>query len=507
VNVGEIMTRNAWRHPSGDAIVDPDTGRRSTFSEMNARINRLSHALRSELGLAIGDRVAILSQNCTEYMEVFFATAKSGTIAQPLNWRLAVPELTRIINDGEPRVVVFHRAFADVVEKLQRLVEVPHWIDFEPEQDSAYEDLLRRHAEHEPTLEVGDDDPFFILYTGGTTGLPKGALHTHRSAWSIMVNQMAAERVAPTDVYLLTGQMFHIPVVLAMNYLAHGRPVVLINFEAGRALQLIEEERVSAFLAITTMMNYLLEHPSLPTTDLSSLRLIQYGGGPMPEPVIRAAIERLGCDLTQGYGQTEGGTMTFLPPAVHRDAVAGRNVHRLKSCGLESHLTSVRVVDDGGRAVPRDRSVVGEIVVRSEANMIRYWRRPEETASTLRDGWMWTGDLATWDEEGFVYIIDRKKEMIISGGENIYPAQVEAAIYEHPAVLECAVVGVPDDTWGEAVKAIVTLKEGMSATADDIVETVRTRLASYMKPRQVDFVEAIPKSPTGKILKARLKEM
>lgn len=505
MNVGEIMTRNAWRHPTGDAIVDPDTGRRSPFGQTNRRVNRLAHALRGEFGLRKGDRVAILARNSTEFMETFFAAAKSGTVAQPLNWRLAVPELARILADGEPRTIVYDECFSGEIERLQRLVDIPSWIGFSPGVDSTYEDVLSRNLDDEPPLDAADDDPFFILYTGGTTGVPKGALHSHRSAFTAMVNQTAAERITPTDVYLLTGQMFHIPVVLSMNYLAHGRPVVLITFEPGKALDLIEEERVSAFLAITTMLNYLLDHPRLPTTDLSSLRLIQYGGGPMPEPVIRKAIEMLGCDLTQGYGQTEGGTMTFLPPWVHTKAMMGIDPHRLKSCGLESHLTSVRVLDEDARPVPRNRSAVGEIAVRSEANMLRYWRRPEETARTLRDGWMWTGDLATWDEDGFIYIVDRKKEIIISGGENIYPAQVEAAIYRHPAVLECAVVGVPDETWGESVRAVVALKPGTTATEDEIIETVRSQLASYMKPRTVDFVEALPKGPTGKILKGEIK--
>jgi long-chain acyl-CoA synthetase len=255
------------------------------------------------------------------------------------------------------------------------------------------------------------------------------------------------------------------------------------------------------------MLNYLLNHPRLSTTDLSSLRLIQYGGGPMPENVIRSAIERLRCDLTQGYGQTEGGTMTFLPPSAHTAAMRGENRHRLLSCGREAHLTSVRVVDPTAQEVHRDRTAVGEIVVRSEANMLGYWRRSEETAATLRDGWMWTGDLGTWDDDGFIYVVDRKKEMIISGGENIYPAQVEAAIYQHQAVLECAVVGAPDDTWGESVKAFVVIKPDMTATEAEIIETVRTSLASYMKPRQVTFVESLPKSPTGKILKRELREL
>ena len=473
---------------------------------MEGRVHQLAAGLRGELGLEPGDRVAVLAKNCTEYMEVFYAAARAGLVAQPLNWRLATPEIARILEDGDPKLVISAHEFGAEVEDLQRRIDIGQWMEFSPGEDSPYEDLLARHVGAEHPVEAADDDPFFILYTGGTTGVPKGALHTHRSAFSAMVNQTAGERIAPTDVYLLTGQMFHIPVVLSMNYLAHGRPVVLITFEPGLALDLIEEERVSAFLAITTMLSYLLDHPKLDSTDLSSLRLIMYGGGPMPEPIIRGAMERLGCDLLQGYGQTEGGTMTMLPPWVHADALAGRDPHRLRSCGLETHLNSVRVVDESGAPVPRDRNAVGEIVVQSEANMVRYWNRPAETAQTLRDGWMWTGDLATWDEDGFVYIVDRKKEMIISGGENIYPAQVEAAIYEHPGVLACAVIGVPDDVWGESVKAIVVPKPDATVTEDEIIETVRTQLASYMKPKTVEFVAELPTSPTGKVLKGELRE-
>jgi len=197
--------------------------------------------------------------------------------------------------------------------------------------------------------------------------------------------------------------------------------------------------------------------------------------------------------------------MTFLAPQVHRDALAGIAPHRLRSCGREAHLTRVRIVNEDGSPTPRDGKAVGEIVVKSEANMLGYWRKPELTAETIRDGWMRTGDLATWDEDGFVYIVDRAKDMIISGGENIYPAQVEEAIYKHPAVLEAAVIGVPDDVWGEAVKAIVVLKPGMSATAEEIIEVTRKHLASYMKPKSVDFVDSLPKGPTNKVLKRELR--
>jgi acyl-CoA synthetase (AMP-forming)/AMP-acid ligase II len=300
--------------------------------------------------------------------------------------------------------------------------------------------------------------------------------------------------------------MFHIPVALAMNYMAHGCPLVLINFEAKQALEVIQREGVSAFLGITTMLNWMMAVDDFDSYDLSSLRNIQYGGGPMPMSVVKAALQAFPCTLIQGYGQTEGMTMTFLSQEDHINAVNGIHPERLSSCGREGHVTSVRVVDADGVDVPRDSHSHGEIVIQSDGNMLGYWGRPELTAQTIRDGWMWTGDIATWDEDGYVFIVDRAKDMIISGGENIYSTQVEAAIHQHEAVLESAVIGVPDEQWGEAVKAVVVLKPGCSATERDIIDCAAKHLASYQKPKSVDFVDALPKAPTGKILKRELRE-
>lgn len=506
INIADVLARNAWRDPAGRACVDPGTGRTLTHPDLLARATALAAALTARCGVRPGDRVAVLAHNAAEYLEIFYGAALCGAVTVPLNWRLSPPELARILADATPRALIHEEGFADVVGDLRAAVDLPHWVAFAPNADSPYEDLIASgRGGALPDGRFGDDDPAFILYTGGTTGVSKGVLHSHRSAWSAMLNQDHAERVQPDDVYLLLGQMFHIPIVLAMNYLSRGRPIVLLNFEPRAALATIEQERVSGFLGVTTMLNYLLAVDGLERYDLSSLRVVQYGGGPMGEDVVREALERLPCDLIQGYGQTEGGTMSFLTADVHRDAVRGINPHRLRSCGREALLSTLRVVDAHGREVPRDRETIGEIVTLSDANMLGYWNRPEETAATLRDGWIHTGDLATWDEDGFLYIMDRKKEIIISGGENIYPAQVENVIYRHPAVLEVAVIGVPDETWGEAVKAVVALKPGTTATEDEIIELTRRELASYMKPRSVDFVEALPKSPTGKILKRELR--
>ncbi len=509
VNIGMVVAKWARLTPHREAIVDATSGQRITFGDLDEHVRRLANGLRG-LGLDKGDRVAILSQNSIEYAALYFACARSGLVAQPLNWRLSAPELKKIIDNGEPRCLIVQDQFHDVAAELQSSVDgVEHWLEYGSSGDGSYERLLAASSADEPpwSVELGDDDPMFILYTGGTTGESKGALHTHRTTWFAMLNQTAAERIVPTDVYMLTGQMFHIPVVLAINYMAHGCPVVLMNFEAELAMRLIQEERVSAFLAVTTMLNWMMAVPSFEKYDVSSLRNIMYGGGPMPSRVIREAMDNFPCTLLQGYGQTEGTTMAFLSPEDHHKAIY-EDIHpeRLRSCGREGFVTTLRIVDPDGVDVPRDGQSPGEIIVQSQANMVGYFGRPDLTAATLRNGWMWTGDVATWDGDRYVTIVDRAKDMIISGGENIYSAQVEEAIGRHEAVLEAAVIGIPDDEWGESVMAYVVLKPEMTATEDDIINTAKASLASYQKPRRVEFVPELPKAVTGKILKRVLRE-
>ena len=508
MNIGRIPAKVAGFEPGREALVDVPNDRRMDYGTLDERVRRLANALRNDLSLSKGDRVAILSRNCIQYMEVFYGVARCGLIALPLNWRLSEPELLRLLEDGEPSVLVVSAEYEEVAQRLCEQIDIPHRLVFADDTDDDYEALLAAASADEPLAsdEVTGDDPVLILYTGGTTGLSKGALHTHHSLYMGMLNQTVAERIVPTDVYMLTGQMFHIPVALAMNYMAHGCPVVLINFDAQLALEVIQRERVSAFLGITTMINWMMAVEGFERYDLSSLRNFQYGGGPMPRSVVEAAMQAFPCTLIQGYGQTEGMTMTFLAQEDHQKAIAGEHPERLSSCGRAGFVTEVQLVDTEGCPVPRDGETPGEIIVRSEANMVGYWRKPELTAQTLRNGWMWTGDIAVWDTDGYVFIVDRAKDMIISGGENIYSTQVEAAIHQHPAVLESAVFGIPDDTWGEAVKAVVVLKPGHSASAGEIIDEASRHLASYQKPKSVDFVEALPKAPTGKILKRELRD-
>ncbi len=507
MNIGNIPAKTARLSPDKEALIDIPNDRRMSYGELDRRVRQLANAF-IDLGLNKGDRVAILSKNCIEYMEIYYACARCGMIAQPLNWRLGTQELLRIMQDGDPSVVVAADEYAATIAALRDQVAAKNWFSFGKDSDGSYDDLVASASDQEPPCSggIGGDDPVLILYTGGTTGESKGALHTHHSLYMGMLNQTVAERVVPTDVYMLTGQMFHIPVALAMNYQAHGCPLVLINFDAQLALEVIQRERVSAFLGITTMLNWMMAVDNFEQYDLSSLRNIQYGGGPMPRSVVSAALESFPCTIIQGYGQTEGMTMSFLSQEDHQAALAGDHPERLASCGREGFVTSIKLADPQGNTVPRDGQTPGEILVRSDANMVGYWRRPELTAATIRDGWMWTGDIAVWDEDGYIFIVDRAKDMIISGGENIYSTQVEAAIHQHPAVLESAVFGVPDDQWGEAVKAVVVLKPGTSATEQEIIDLASQHLASYQKPKSVDFVDSLPKAPTGKILKRELRD-
>lgn len=507
MNQGLIPAKWARLTPNGQAVYDTTVDRRVTWRDFDDLVRRLANGLIA-LGLAKGDRVAMLSRNCVEFQALYFAAGRVGLVTQPLNWRLATPALVELVRDAGPAVLITQAEFGEVATAVEREVDLVASLSFGPGSNQSLEALVERSSPEEPqgVGAVAEDDPFFLLYTGGTTGASKGALHTHRSAAAGMLNQTVAERVVSTDVYMLTGQMYHIPIVLAMNYLKHGCPLVLMNFAPKLALELIENENVSAFLGVTTMLNWMMAEENFASYDLSSLRNIQYGGGPMPSKIVRQALDSFPCTLIQGYGQTEGTTMTFLSQEDHIDAVNGIHPERLKSCGREGFVTSVRVVDPEGRDVPQDGKTPGEIIVKSPANMSGYLGRPELTEQTIRDGWMWTGDVATWDESRYIFIVDRAKDMIISGGENIYSVQVEEAIASHPAVLECAVIGVPDEEWGETVKGYVVLKPGQPATEQEIIDQAREHLASYQKPRSVEFVDELPKAPTGKILKRELRK-
>jgi acyl-CoA synthetase (AMP-forming)/AMP-acid ligase II len=508
LDLSAATSRNVQRHADKAAVLEVPTGRSVTFGELEKRVDALASALLQHPGVRKGDRIAMLSMNRIEYAEIYMAAARAGLIAQGLNWRLADAEIARILASTRPAVIVVAGEFLDVATALQREIDISLWLQVGDDSDGSYERFLAGGFEGPKAPGSLPDDPVLMMSTGGSTGVPKGVVHTNRSLLSAMVNNTVAERIVPSDRYMLMGQMFHSAAVLALNYLYNGATLVMVTrYDTALALETIEERGVTAFLGFTTMMSYMLaelERDDSPHR-LDSLRNLQYGGGPYAPEVIKRIITAFRCGIIQNYGTTEHVGVTFLSQEDHDDARAGRNLHRLASGGHTAFLTEVALFDEDGQARPNDGESRGQVFVRSQANMIGYWERPEETASITRGEWLGTGDIGVRDRDGYLYIVGRAKDMIISGSENIYAAEVERAIAGHPGVLEAAVVGVPDKTWGEAVAAFVVCKAGQTVAADAVRDIVTARLGSFQKPRHVWFIDEIPRSPNGKVLKQELR--
>jgi acyl-CoA synthetase (AMP-forming)/AMP-acid ligase II len=509
VNVASLVLRHAVTRGDDEALLDYPSGRRRTFAELADRVIRLGDALGRVCGIQAGDSVAVLSRNRIEYMETYLACGLRGIAVQAMNWRLSVPELAQIMTTSPPRAVLYDPDFADEATGLQAEVDCDTWIHWDAAAGpSPFEDLVARGRHGGDIEHERGSDPFIVVFTGGSSGISKGAVHTHDTAVGAMTNNTVGEGVTGDDKFLLLGQMFHSPVLLAINYLTHGCPVVLINFKAELALQAIESERITASMGIPTMFQYMLTEMRARTWNVDSLRHVQYGGSPTAQSVTLELLDALGCSLLQCYGRTEELAITFLSPEDHVQAAAGVNAHRLRSCGREAWLTEVRLLDADGAVIPRGSADPGEIIAKSPGSMVGYLGRPDLTAAaTWGDGWLRTGDIGRFDADGYLYIVGRANDMIISGGENIYAAQVELAIQRHPAVLESAVVGVPDELWGESVMAFVALKPGETADDDDIARTVSEQLGSYQKPKYVRFLDDLPKTSAGKIAKSVLRQM
>lgn len=509
MSLGDIPRRNSRRFPNKTGLVFGDL--RLTWREVNDRVNRLVHALGAR-GVGPGDRVAILAHNDHRYLEIYWALAKAGVIAVPLNYRLVERELVHLLEHAGARALIAGPDYAESSRVLVDKVPNLEWlIAFGGEWPFAddYERLLDEHSAAEPDVDVDEHDPFAILYTSGTTGLPKGAVVSHRNLESNSLNQMVADRSVPDDVNLTATPLYHMGgLFMATTYTYLGcTNVILPTFDAGEVQQAIAREKATVCLLIPTMLNMVLHHEEFGRYDLGSLRLIFYGGSVMPLPVLRRAIETIGCSFTQGYGLTETIEATFLLAKDHVLDDDPIHERRLASAGREAVNAEVRVVDDEGHDLePGER---GEVLVRSHSVIREYWRAPEETRRAIRDGWFYTGDIGYRDEDGYLFIVDRKKDVIISGGTNIYPKEIEDVLYQHPAVLEAAVIGVPDPMWGESVKAVIALKPGHQAIPgleDELIELCRENLASYKKPKSVEFVSSLPRNPSGKILKRELRE-
>jgi long-chain acyl-CoA synthetase len=484
-------------------------GRSRTWKEIGRRVSGAAGGFR-RLGVKAGDRIAILGFNSDFYVEAFYSIAWAGAVAVPLNTRWAPAENIYVVNDSEPSVLLVDDAFAGMAAELRRaspsLATMVYIGDGPvPEGMISYDAL----AEGDPIDDMSgaDDELVGIFYTGGTTGFPKGVMLSHANiiyqslVWIYSLNFREDTR------YLHSAALFHLAGTSPMIALTlvGGTHVTIPKFEPEVAMRAIATHRVDYCLFVPTMLNMMLNHPSFGQYDLSSVKDCEYGASPMPDALLVKLMKVLpGWRFHQGYGMTECAALaTILPWKYH--ALDGPVAEKRKSAGRAAPGVEVRIVDDQSRELPR--GTVGEIAIRGSGVMLGYWRKPEETSRALRGGWLHTGDGAWMDEDGFVFIVDRLKDMIVSGGENVYSGEVENAIFQHENVRECAVIAVPDPRWGEAVHAIVVPKDGVALDPETVIAHCRTMIAGYKCPRSVEIrLEPLPLTGSGKIMKSVLRE-
>ena len=505
-NVGQFLTRRAALSPNHDGLVDADTGRRFSFREWNLRSNRTANAL-TGLGIGPGDRVALLVMNSVEYAESFFAIAKLGAICVPLNLRLMPAEVAYILRDAGARTLIFSAELTPIATALHAMgggdtgTPIERWIGVglpeRPEWVQSYEALHEAAPDTEPEAGASEDDVLYIMYTSGTTGLPKGAVHTHNTAtWGVLTIQATSDS-RQGDRYLMSLPLFHVGALTPMtaNVVGGVTNVVMRMFNPQRAWQLINDEQITIMLKVPAMLNFMLQVYEPGKYKHDQLRFCWSGAAPLPVALIEA-YAKLNIPIHQVYGLTE----TCGPGCL----ISGEDaLRKAGSTGLAFFHTDVRVVDPSGADVAPGES--GEVIVRGKHVMREYWNSPEATAETIRDGWLYTGDGATVDEDGYVYIQDRIKDMIISGGENVYPAEVEGVLMQHPGIGDAAVIGQSSARWGESAVAIVVRKDPALDTAG-VLAFVSDKLARYKQPVAVEFVDEVPRNPSGKVLKRVLRE-
>jgi long-chain acyl-CoA synthetase len=481
---------------------------RLTYAQFNARVNSLVHALQ-ELGVNKGDPIGILSWNCLDYAIVYGAAMKGGYILSRFNPRLGAAELDYLINYSEVGTLFVGPDLAGVAAIVRpRTPGVRNFISLEERQPDMMfvNDLLDAYPAEEPDVLVEEDDGFFIIYTSGTTGVPRGALYSHRQALDDCRTYIINLGILPDDRHIQVSPMFHIAgdtMVRSLLYVGACNIIVKF-FDPAATLQLIQDEKATHISIVPTHLVAMLTVPDIKKYDTSSLKYIWYGGSPMPLEVIKRGLATFGNVFGQGYGQSESGPAICHLSKEDHGVLGGPGEKILSSAGQPDVGVQVRIVDDEGRDVAPGE--MGEIIVRSKHVMLEYWKKPEDTAGTLVEGWLHTGDIGYYDENGYVFIVDRKKDMIITGGENVYPREVEEVLYRHPAVHEVAVIGVPDPYWVEKVHAVVCLKKGATATGEDLIALCKKSLAGYKSPKSVEFVEALPKNAAGKIMKREIRQ-
>jgi len=502
INIGDWIKKWSFLQPHKRALIFED--RSFTYQEINLRTNQICHFL-LERGVQKGDRVSVLLYNCPQYFEIFFALSKIGAILVPLNWRLAGPELEFIIKDSGSRMLIFDPEFEEVIASIRPHLNLSNgdYISVGspcPDWTKDYEKGLLENPVQEPQLQVsvGDEDPHILMYTSGTTGIPKGAILSHRKTFFNALNADIFYNLTSKDIMIVSRPMFHSGGLLveAAPVLYKGGTLILKKrFRSHEILETIQKYRVTLLEMAATVYQFILQECDLDQYDLSSIRCYFTGGERVPKAMLKEYY-RKGMTISQIFGQTEASTITFLSPD---DAVL-----KIGSVGLPVFHGEVRIVDKSGKdASPGE---VGEIIINGPTLMSGYWNRPDLTAETIRDGWLYTGDLARMDEEGYIYIIDREKDMYISGGENVYPAEIEKVLHTHPKIFDAGIVGVPDERWGEVGKAFIVLKAGEAMGNGEVFEFLKGKVAKYKIPKYVEVIEELPKTASGKIQKFILKE-
>ncbi len=504
--IGDWMERGERYWPESLAVVDVGRGAagRFTYRQMNRRANRLAGWLRDQAGVGRGDRVGVLAMNGVEFLDAFFACGKLGAILVPYNWRSHWRELVGLIDLTTPKVLIFSDDFRASVEQLRpECPSIAHYLHldgpgipgslpFEPTIAACADLPVANNA-------VDAEDIVCLLFTGGTTGLPKAAQVSYRMiAWNTL-NTIVHE-LQRGDVTVTHTPLFHTGglLVYTLPLLTLGGTVVLMRrWSPDELLELVERERVTMFFCVPTQYQMVLQSPRFATTSFESVRFLTSGGAPLPIPIIEAYRQQHGVVFKQGFGMTEFGPGIFSMGPEHAVRKAG-------SIGKPNYFVDARVVDEHSRPLPPDQ--VGELVLKGPSLSSGYFGNPAASRAAVdSEGWFHTGDLARVDADGFFFIVDRKKDMFISGGENVYPVEIESVLYEHAAVAQCAVVGVPDETWGEVGRAFVVLAPGAAASEAELIDLVRARLAKYKVPRSVVFVKSLPISAAGKILKRELR--
>lgn len=489
---GDWIARWAFYFPQKIALKEFETQRQLSYSQLNKLANFAAQYLKQTFSLQKGDRLAVLAENCLEYFVLFSAAQKSGFILVPLNYRLAPAELNFMLDDSRPALILVEKQFKQkLAERAEAVMEMETFSALIMEQ-------LEKPVEPFPNTKINIDDPIFILYTSGTTGLPKGALYTHKMLFWNSINTQMRLDITSNDRSVSCTPMFHTGGwnVIPTPFLHRGAYVCLMKkFDAIQVNHLLQEESATMFMGVPTMLQMMVDAPNFRQTDFSSIRFFVIGGEPMPLPLIDKWHEK-GVPIRQGYGLTEcGPSITSL----HQDDA----IRKRGSIGTLNFYVEKRIVDESGNDLSPGQ--VGELLLKGPVVTPGYWQNPEATKLAIENGWFHTGDLVKEDEEGFLFIVDRKKNMYISGGENVYPAEVERVLEQHPAVQEVAIIGVKDEKWGETGFAFVVLKQGGSTSADELKAFCQSQLAKYKIPKHFKFVPEIPKSDTGKIDRKQLK--